>query len=94
MWRLWGETAIPECEVILYTRSGCCLCERVLPLLHQAQQRFQFRLREVDLAHEPDLEAEYGEQIPVVVIDGQVRFRGCVNPVLLTRQLRAIAAKR
>ena len=89
MWWPFGETQIPDCEVVLYTRAGCCLCDGAQRVLERARGRFGFALREVDIAGDADLEAAYGEAIPVVTVDGQVRFRGCVNEVLLNRLLRA-----
>jgi len=74
-------------EVILYTREGCHLCEAAHAVLEQAQQRVSFDLRLIDIGGNEELEGLYGLEIPVVVIDGQVRFRGHVNPVLLRRQL-------
>lgn len=85
----WAETKIPGCQVVLYTRAGCHLCETAHAVLERARGRFGFALREVDIAGDAELEAAHGEQIPVVTVDGKVRFRGCVNEVLLTRLLRA-----
>ena len=41
----------------------------------------------------PDTEARdlYDLEVPVVSIDGRVRFRGMVNAVLLRRELRSAA---
>lgn len=89
----WGERKTPGREVILYTRSGCHLCEDALAVLRRAEERFGFTLREIDIAGNAELESAYGEWIPVVTVDGLVRFRGCVNEVLLTRLLRAGAPK-
>lgn len=85
----WAEKKIPDCQVVLYTRAGCHLCETAHGVLDRARARFDFALREVDIAGDAELEAAHGEQIPVVTVDGTVRFRGCVNEVLLTRLLRA-----
>ena len=37
---------------------------------------------------------DHGTSVPVVAIDGKVRFRGVVNPVLLERLLKAEAARK
>lgn len=76
-----------DCNVILYTRQGCHLCEQAWQQLEQAQQRYGFALRQVDIDDNPDLVNAYGECVPVVTIDGKVRFRGVVNRVLLERLL-------
>ena len=47
-------------------------------------------LDEVEAAADAaELVALYGEQVPVVTVDGKVRFRGGVNRVLLQRLLEA-----
>jgi glutaredoxin len=76
-----------DCNVIMYTRQGCHLCERAWQQLEQARQRYGFTLRQVDIDDDPELVCAYGECVPVVTIDGKVRFRGVVNRVLLKRLL-------
>jgi hypothetical protein len=48
----------------------------------------------VDVDSDAELAARYGDQVPVVVVNGKVRFRGAVNPVLLARLFRAVASGR
>ena len=76
-------------KVLLFTRAGCHLCEDAWSFLIQQQQRHGFRLTSVDVDESAQLVAEYGLEVPVVVIDGKVRFRGKINPVLWERLLRA-----
>ena len=73
-------------DVVLYTRPGCHLCEDALALLHR-YRRFlpPIQLRNID--DDPDLQERFGTCIPVVEIDGRVRFRGRVNEVLLRRMI-------
>lgn len=54
----------------LYTRPGCHLCDRAKAVLHRCRQQFPFDLREVDITSDPDLLARYGEDIPVILMDG------------------------
>jgi glutaredoxin len=89
--RWWGGRPAPAGragEVVLYTRRGCHLCEDAKGYLGRARRRYGFALREVDVDTDPDLAARYGQEVPVVEIDGRVRFRGAVNPVLMERLLR------
>jgi glutaredoxin len=76
-------------QVLMYTRAGCHLCEQAWALLQDAQKRHCFHLQSVDVDSDPDLVAAHGDCVPVVVIDGKVRFRGRVNPVLLRRLFAA-----
>ena len=43
----------------------------------------------VDIAGDQRLEEQYGEWIPVIEIDGQIRFRGRVDTLLLQRLIAA-----
>ena len=71
-------------NVVLYTRVGCHLCDDARELL----VRHGLRPRLVDVDLDERLAAEHGNCVPVVEIDGRVRFRGRVNAVLLQRLLR------
>ena len=89
MWSwLWPAKSAGH-EVVLYTRQGCHLCDDAHEELRKARSRHNFTLRVVDIDGDEDLVRQYGECVPVVTIDGRLRFRGHVNPVLLARQLRA-----
>jgi glutaredoxin len=74
--------------IILYTRQGCHLCESAGEVLRKAQERYGFTLTTVDVDSDAALVKCYGDQVPVVIVDGQVRFHGRVNPVLLERLLK------
>ncbi len=81
-------------QVVMYTRVGCHLCEVAWAHLEAARQRWGFVLTRVDVDGDAELTAKYGNEVPVVAVDGTVRFRGIVNAVLLERLLRAEAARR
>lgn len=72
---------------IMYTRRGCHLCEEAWERLRRAQDHHGFRLEAVDVDGDPELTAAYGDCVPVVTVNGKVRFRGRVNEVLLRRLL-------
>ncbi len=74
-------------EVVLYTRHGCHLCDVAWSVLERAGRGHPLRMRAVDVDSDPDLAARFGSEVPVVEIDGRVRFRGRVNAVLLERIL-------
>ena len=73
----------------VYTRAQCCCCHKALDLLRDYQARWGFAIEEVDVDGDPDLVAKYNTEVPVVAVDGKVRFRGVVNPALLERLLTA-----
>lgn len=72
-------------RVVLYTRVGCHLCD----VAGDELERFGLTYDAVDIDQDASLVEAYGDCVPVVEIDGRVRFRGRVNRVLLQRFLDA-----
>ncbi len=70
-------------DVVLYTREGCHLCEEAEALL----QRHGLQPRLIDIDADPQLTLQFTNCVPVVEIDGKVRFRGRVQEILLRRLL-------
>ena len=73
----------------VYTRVQCCCCHKALDLLKDFQRGHGFQITEVDIDADAELVAKYGNEVPVVAVNGKVRFRGVVNPALLERLLAA-----
>ena len=73
----------------VYTREGCCCCDKAIDALEEYRRRHEFQVVRVDVDSDPELAEQYGLSVPVVAIDGKVRFRGVVNRVLLERLLLA-----
>lgn len=71
-------------RVIVYSREGCGLCDEAMEVL-QRYSRYFNDLSEISIAESEELTEKYGTTIPVVEIDGEVRFQGRVNEVLLRR---------
>lgn len=70
-------------DVVVYTRKGCHLCDDAIDLLRQ----YGLRPDTVDIDTDGRLIELYDHCVPVVEINGKVRFRGRVNRVLLERLL-------
>ncbi|MGC4004518.1 MAG: glutaredoxin family protein [Pirellulales bacterium] len=68
-------------KAILYTRNGCCLCDVADQTLRQAG----YQVQPVDIDRDPELRTRFDREVPVVEIDGKIRFRGKVDPTLLSR---------
>jgi glutaredoxin len=79
----------PAIPVTVYTRKDCGCCHKAITLLSTYRRKHNLRIEEVDIDTDPELVASYGLTVPVVAIDGKVRFKGVVNPVLLDRLLAA-----
>jgi len=68
-------------HAVLYTRKSCQLCDEAKETL----EMYGFSIDEIDIEERPELLDRYNTCVPVVEIDGKVRFRGKVNEVLLLR---------
>ncbi len=66
---------------IVYTRQGCHLCEDAQQML----QQHGFRVQLIDIDEDAGLRERYTNCVPVVEIDGKVRFRGTIDRRLLRR---------
>jgi glutaredoxin len=71
-------------QLLVYTRAGCHLCDDALELL-AAHRRWLPDAAVVDVDHDRRLVEKFGNCVPVVILDGKVRFRGRVAPELLRR---------
>ena len=78
-------------RVTLYTRALCCCCQTAREVLAEYRETSGIEVDEVD-ATDPALEALIGPTVPVIAVDGKVRFRGEVNRVLLDRLIAARVA--
>jgi glutaredoxin len=87
--RIFGGSCVKDLTFTIYTRSQCSCCHKALGVLHAAQRQHGFKIVEVDIDTDPDLVSKYDTDVPVVALNGKVRFRGIVNPALLERLLLA-----
>jgi glutaredoxin len=76
-------------QVVVYGAPRCHLCEGAKALLRRERGRLGFDLVEVDISGDPELEAAYREQIPVVTVEGRKAFKYRVDPVELERRVRS-----
>lgn len=82
----YGRPLFQSCR--LFTRDDCHLCDRALQVLLHFQDALP-TIEIIDIDDDPQLVRQFGESIPVVEIDGRVRFRGAVHPALLSRLIDA-----
>jgi glutaredoxin len=66
-------------EVEIYSRPGCHLCDEAKDVIERVRRRVVFNLRVINIETDAALEKEYGEQIPVVFINGNKAFKYHVN---------------
>lgn len=59
--------------MVLYSRAGCHLCDDARAVVVAECDRAGAAWREVDVDADPQLQARYGEYVPVVEVDGTVQ---------------------
>ena len=74
-------------KVTVYSRTGCHLCEIAIDLIKSVKQENNFSLEIKLIDNNSELEKEYGEQVPVILIDEKVHDYWRVD---LTRFTEAI----
>jgi hypothetical protein len=79
-------------RLVLYTRAGCHLCEEARATLEKYAAWLP-PIWEIDIDGDPVLVERFTTCVPVVEVDGKVRFRGRVNEVLLRRLIAATPAR-
>ena len=57
--------------VTIYSRRGCHLCEVAMDKARELQPEFHFRIEEIFIDGDEALTSAYGEQVPVIHIDGK-----------------------
>ncbi len=73
--------------VTLYTRVGCHLCDVAKDVLEEVRRERSFELTTVDIDTDPELVRLYGEEVPVVAVDGRKAFKYRVDAAALRERL-------
>src|SRR5262245_42373662 len=90
-WTWFRPHQLGAVKLVVYTRQDCPLCDEAAEFLRREQQRLGFQMEWIDVDDNAQLKALHGDCVPVVEVNGEVRFRGRINPVLWQRLIRALA---
>ena len=85
------STDRPDARVVVYSRADCCLCDDALAEIERARRSEDFEVKVVDVDGDPELAARYGEEVPVIEVDGRKAFKYRVSAEDLLRRLRRSA---
>ena len=58
-------------SVTVYSRTGCHLCETAIAQIQSVKPDLNFNLEIKLIDGNPALEKQYGEQVPIILIDNQ-----------------------
>jgi thiol-disulfide isomerase/thioredoxin len=75
----------------LYSRPGCHLCDEMKEVVDRVVRSAPepVTIEVVDISPDPDLEARYGVEIPVLLVNGKKAAKHRVTDEELTRILRS-----
>ncbi len=71
----------------LYSKPGCHLCDEMKAVIERVAVRVTFDLDVVDITGDPGLEARYGLEIPVLLVDGRKAAKYRIGEEELERRL-------
>ena len=77
----------PTPRLRLMTRAGCHLCEVAAETLERIAAEAGLRPEAVDVDADPELQAEFGDRVPVVLLDGREHSYFTVDVPRLRRDL-------
>jgi len=77
-------------KVVVYTKRGCHLCERVLKKLEELNSKGSVKIATRDITQDQEFFELYKYLIPVVAVDDEVKLTGAAlaNPITLEDVLR------
>ncbi len=81
-------------EVQLLGRRNCHLCDEAQTVLARVLPEFDARLRVIDIDEDPVLSRRYGDQVPVVLLNGRKAFKYRIDPGRLRRKLASYEQRR
>ena len=78
-------------QLTIYSRPGCHLCDEMKAVVERVVRSAAgtLTIEAIDISTDPALEARYGAEIPVLMIDGQKVAKYRVTEEALTRWLMA-----
>ena len=80
-------------EIVLYTRSGCHLCEEARQsIVALRDEGYRFDLRELDIETDEELLRAFLERIPVVAVNGEIVSELALDSSALRARLDTVRA--
>ena len=74
-------------ELILYTRNDCPLCHEMEAVIAAEAPKFEARIQRIEIDGDPDLEARFGIEVPVLFVNDRKAFKYRCTPTELRKRL-------
>ena len=78
-------------QLTLYTRGECCLCTEMKDIIQEVASEVPLEVKEIDVDGSPDLSEKYGDEVPVLFINGHKAFKYRATVGELKKKLRLSA---
>ena len=75
-------------RVTIISRHDCHLCHVVHRVAEQVRQELAFDLVEMDVDSDPRLVTQYGDRVPVILLDGREAISGKVTGGQLRKTIK------
>ncbi len=76
-------------KVTILGKPGCHLCHKAKEIIEMVVGTNAVLIEEIDISQNPDLDAKYHDDIPVILVDGIERFKHDVDANKLAKYLAA-----
>jgi len=77
-------------KVVIYSRTNCHLCEVAEKNVREVLVEISFDLEIIYIDGDQELQRLYGEEVPVITINGDMHDYSKVDKQRLTQALRAL----
>ena len=82
-------------ELTIYSRPGCHLCDEMKAVVRRVAESIPLKpvnVVEIDISTDPELEALYGLEIPVLMVEGKKAAKYRIEEAYLMRLLAGRAS--
>ena len=74
--------------LLLYTRVDCGLCAEMKEVIDRVAARIPLTIEEIDVDSSSELTEKYGNEVPVLFINGRKAFKYRVTEIALEKKLK------
>ena len=74
-------------KLILYSRVDCCLCEEMKDTIRQVAAKIPLDWEEINVDSSAQLKDQFGDEVPVLFINGRKAFKYRVTAKELERRV-------
>jgi hypothetical protein len=78
---------VPDVVLTLISRRDCHLCDEMKAIVAEVAAGAELRVEVRDVDEDPDLTRLYGDEVPVLLVNGRKAFKYRVTAVELRRRL-------